>query len=251
MGVRNRRRSYLILAWIFLSSGLILTPISYFLLRSTVFTALGSSLLILSAVLLALSSGLPRLPEEAGVLMMETSMRNISRLIEELGLRSKALYLPSRLSGNLPLALIPLRNNPEPPIIRRSLPNRLIVKYGDEAWEMGLLVETPGTMAFKLFEKPEEATASTLESSLSTLLVNLLGLVDGVRVSIEGDRSIVELLNPRIELGEELRVNLVLGSPLASTVAQLMAESLDKSIIIEEEEQREGKLLIKMRIIGE
>lgn len=244
------RRSIIVLALAFLMIGLTLTPLSHLLLRSTVFTALGSSLLILSAVLLALSSGFPRFPEEVGRLMLETNMRNLSRLLEELGLTSRAIYLPSRISGGLPLALIPLKNNPEPPSLQRPLSNRLIVKYGLEAGEMGLLVETPGTLAFNLFERPGEATAPALESSLSALLSNILGLVDTVRLAMEDEMVIVELSNPKMPRGEEMRARRILGSPLASTVAQLVAESLDRCIIIEEEREEGGRLIVKMRLIG-
>jgi len=247
----SQRRAYRAVSLILIPSGVLLFTLAFLMLNSTPLSALGISMMILGSVILALSTGIPRIPAEASRLMLESSIRNASALIEELGLRSKALYLPSRLTDGKPMALIPLISNPEPPKIDKPLPKRLIVRFGSKQEDVGVLMETSGSIAAGMFEKPSEPsepTAGALESSLSTILVNVLGVVDSVKASIDGDRVIVELSNPKLTIDSKTLASEVLGSPLASTVASLAAEALDKPITVEGEEQTKNRLLVRLRV---
>ena len=248
--MRNQGHAYKLTGLALISSGIILSTLAFFMLTSIPLTALGLSTIILGSVMLAVSATLPRIPAEASRLMLESGIRNASALIEELGLRSKAIYLPSRLTGGKPLALIPLASNPETPRIAKPISKRLIVQFGLDPENIGLLMETPGTLAAEMFEKPSEKSAGALETAISTLLVNVLGVVDSVRISIEDERLAVELLNPKVDFEEEAMALKVLGSPLASTVASLIAESLDKPVIVDSEENTGKALLIRLQVVG-
>ncbi|MEM2027640.1 MAG: hypothetical protein QW241_08010 [Candidatus Bathyarchaeia archaeon] len=246
----SQRRVYRAVSSALISSGVVMFTLAFFILSSTTLSALGISMIILGFVALAVSAGFPRIPDEASRLILESSIRNSSVLIEELGLRSRAVYLPSKLADGRPMALIPLISNPEPPKIDKPLPKRLIVRYGLKQEDVGLLMETPGSIAAEMFEKPSEHTTGALESSLSALLVNVLGVVDSVKASVDGSTIIVELSNPKLTIESEALAYEVLGSPLASTVASLAAEALDRPIIIEGEEQTRNRLLVRLRIFG-
>ena len=68
-----------------------------------------------------------------------------------MGIRTRAVYLPSSLTGGQPQALLPLHSNSSLPVIKHALPRRLIVKYGNSPDEIGLLLSTIGSTAVSLF----------------------------------------------------------------------------------------------------
>ncbi|MEM2240345.1 MAG: hypothetical protein QXL27_08625 [Candidatus Bathyarchaeia archaeon] len=250
--MKDLSQAYRAVGLMLIPSGIILFTLAFFMLNSTPLSALGISMIILGSVILALSTGIPRMSAEAARLMVESSIRNTSALIEELGLRSRAVYLPSRLTDGKPMALIPLTSNPGHPKIDKPLPKRLIVRYGLKEEDVGVLMETPGSIVAGMLEKPSEpseSTAGTLESSLSTALVNVLGLVDSMKASINGEDIIVELSNPKITINGKTLASEVLGSPLASTVASLAAEALDKPVIVESEEPSKNRILLRLRVL--
>jgi len=76
------------------------------------------------------------------MLLLETSIGNIATVVEELGIKSKHVYLSSSLTGDRPEALIPLHSNPLLPKITRALSRHFIVRYGSGPDDVGLLVTT-------------------------------------------------------------------------------------------------------------
>ena len=122
------KNSYTMLGLGLALAGFMLSSASLIILRSTPLTALGFSTIILGATSCAL--GRSQTPPRASELLQESGAENIAALIEELGLTSKAVYLPSSLTGGKPKALIPLHTNPHPPKPQSLLPKRFIVKYG-------------------------------------------------------------------------------------------------------------------------
>lgn len=225
-------------------AGFMLSSASYIILRSTPLTALGFSTIILGVTSLALGKG--QTPPEAGGLLQEPDSENIVALIEELGLTSKAVYLPSSLTGGKPQALIPLHTNPHPPKPQFPLPKRFIVKYGPSPEDMGLLVTTPGsTIASKATSKLYPAPAD-LELTLSSVITGTIDLADAVKVSTTGEKIIVEVSNPRLKK-KNVRIDECLGSPLASIVGSIVAEALDKPFIIDRETHEKHKSIIELK----
>jgi len=76
-----------------------LIPTAYLLLHSIPLIALGISLVILGAVCLALGRSRPKISPEVSSLLMETGLENLNSLLEELGLKSRGMYLPSSITG--------------------------------------------------------------------------------------------------------------------------------------------------------
>ena len=225
-------------------AGFMLSSASYIILRSIPLTALGFSTIILGVTSLALGKGQPS-PEASG-LLQEPDSENIAKLIEELGLTSKAVYLPSSLTGGKPQALIPLHSNPHPPKPQSPLPKRFIVKYGPNPEDMGILITTPGsTIASKSASKPTPAPAD-VEATLSSVLTGTADLADAVKVSTTGEKIIVEVSNPRLK-HKSTQAYESLGSPLASIVASIAAEALDKPIIIDRETHEKHKSIIELK----
>lgn len=231
-----------------LLTGLCLTPVAHFLLDSTPLTALGICLVILGAVCLVLGGSRPKISPEVSAILLETGLENISILVEELGLRSKAIYLPSSVTHGQPQALIPLHSNPPLPLIGRTLPKRLIAKYGPNPEDIGLLITTPGSATTKMLELRSVSTSAEMETALSSILSGVLDMVDSVRVDMTGESVAIEVSNPQMKYNN-LRLYECLGSPLASIVAALAAETLDKPIVIESEVHNEDKSMIKLGIL--
>jgi hypothetical protein len=238
---------YILLGLGLIVAGAGFTPLSWLLLNSTPLTALGIAFIILGVVSLVLGRARPAMPSEAGALLLEAGLENIGALIEELGLRSKAIYLPSRLVGGASLALIPMHSNPALPQLSQPLPRRLIVRHGSGSEDLGLLVATPGTPAVNMLEtKP---TPEGLESALKSVLVGMTDLVDDVRIIATDEKKFtVKIVHPRIEY-RHIWFYDYLGSPLASMVASITAEALDKAVAIESELYRKGKGTIELEVL--
>ncbi len=228
-------------------AGIWLAPIAYILLESAPLSALGISLLILGAVCLVLGRTRPNISPEVSSLLLETGLENISSIVEELGLSSKAIYLPSSMTSGQPKALIPLHLNSALPSIERTLPNRLIVKYGPKPENIGLLITTPGSATTKMQVSATASTSVEMEHALSSVLAGVLDMVNTVKVSMEEERVIVEVYNPQMEY-ERLQLYECLGSPLASITAALVAENLNKPIVVEREVIDKNKSVIELGV---
>lgn len=233
----------------FLIAGSLVSLSAYFIFLLTWLTALGISMLILAIILLVLGRTIPKLSPEVSGLLLETGIDNIAALIEELGIRAQAIYLPSSLTSGRPQALIPLHSNPSPTPITKALPQRLIVQYGASSDDIGLLVTTTGTTAVGMLESRPGPTSAELESALTSLFTGILGVADGARVVYRESRIEVEIRNPRIE-NKTTWSHQCLGGPLASMVASVAAEAWDRPVTIKQEEQHGGKCSIELEVLG-
>jgi hypothetical protein len=226
-------------------AGSMFSSVSYVILRSTPLTALGISTIILGAASLALSRGQTKIPSEASEILLESGLNNFSVLIEELGITSKSIYIPSSLTGGKPQALIPLHMNPHPPKPQFPLPKRFIVKYGPNPEDVGLLITTPGSAIAMSGSKPNLAPAD-LEAALSSVLTGTIDLADAVKVITAGEKIIVEVSNPRLK-HKSIQIYECLGSPIASIVASMTAEALNKPVIIDRENHEKHKSIIELK----
>ena len=241
--------SYTRVGLAFALTGALLSIVSYFVLSSTPLTALGISTLILASVSFAVGSGQPKIPPEVSAVLMQSGAENISALVEELSLKSKAIYLPSSMTSGKPLALIPLDSNLHlPQLGKKAFPKRLIVRLGSNPENFGLLVTTPGSAASDSVVSKPDSTESDLESALSTVLSSRVNLADGSAVAVENDVVRVEVSNPRLE-ERKMWIYESLGSPLSSIVASVIAQALDKPVIIEDEQRQRGRCVLQLRLL--
>jgi len=206
-------------------------------------------MLILSFIFLALGRTIPKLPPEVSSLLLETGISNIATLIEELGIRSKAIYLPSTITNGKPQALIPLHSNPQAPTIKDVLPQRLIVRYGTNPDDIGLLVTTTGTTAVSMLEVKPGPTSTEIESALTSLFTGLLGVADRIKVAVSENHIKVEIYNPRIE-NRITWSHECLGGPITSIVASVATEAWNKPVTIKQEEYTRGRLSIELEVLG-
>ena len=165
-----------------LLAGAIAAPIFFFVAASVPLTALALAVVLLGAIALLLARSLPSVPPQAAELLLHAGLENVARLLEEIGVDSKAIYLPARLSGGKPRALLPLHSNPVQPEVSRPLLNRLIADFGPHPEDIGILVTTPGTAMMELLETRPGATSSELEAGLARVLIGLLDLATAGQV---------------------------------------------------------------------
>ncbi len=228
--------------------GGLLFLVAFFILNVTWLSALGISTLILAFILLALGRTIPKLSPEVCSLLLTTGMDNTASIREELGIKTKAIYLPSSLTGGRPKALIPLHSNSVLPQITRTIPQRLIARYGSGPDDIGLLVSTVGSTAIGMLEtKP---TPAEIESAINSLFIGILGVADRTGLTYHGNQIEVEINNPRLE-NQATWSNHCLGEPLASIVATLVAEALNRAVTIKKEEHRKSKYHIELEVVGE
>ena len=228
-------------------SGGCISALAYFVVNSTPLTALGISAIMIGGVSFAISRGQPKIPPEASAILLQSSVENISALVEEIGLKSRAIYVPSSISGDKPKALIPMDGNLV--IDKKLLPKRLIVKYGDKPEAVGLLLVTPGSAVGGMVEAKPDASAGDLESGISSVLLGTINLADGARVSMDASKVLVEVVNPRLEQSK-MWVYDSIGSPIASIVASIVAQILDQPVSIVNEQYSKGKLVIQLKVVG-
>lgn len=243
----RHRNPYVWAGFGLLVAGGLISATAYFVLNIVWLTALGIAMLILSFICLALGRTIPKLSPEVSALFLETGNENLASLIEELGIKAKAVYLPSSLAHGRPKALIPLHSNPALPVITDTLPERLIVKYGPGADDVGLLVTTPGSTAVGMLESVPESTLPNLEAALTSLLRGVLGIADGATV-LNRDGILVEVRNPRLE-SRPTSTHATLGGPLASIVASVAAEVLGKPVVIRQDEKRGTRQSVTLTIL--
>ena len=247
--MRFTQNPYSLLGLALASIGGAFAVVSHLILDSVPLAALGISMAILGAICLTLARTRPKIPPEISIILLETGLQNTAAIVEELSLRSKAIYLPSSLTSGHPRALIPLHSKPGPLQIGEVLPGRLIAKHGPAPEDIGILVATPGSAVAGILGAEPGPSVDELEASLTSALVGMLDVADGAKVNIIGERVAIEVSKPRLE-HRNLWFNELLGSPLASVAASLAAEALDKPLIVESEAHSKGKLMIELRIVN-
>jgi len=230
-----------------LTAGVFISSAGYFFFQLVWLAALGICMLILAFILIALGKAVPRLSPEVCGLLLETGIENIATLIEELGIKTKAIYLPSSLSSDYPRAFLPLHSNGSRPQITRSLPRRLFARYGTSPEDIGLLISTIGSTAMTLLETKPGANPAELESALTSLFTGRLGVADRTRVICYNGTIKVEIDKPRLENGTSWS-HQCLGGPLATVVASVAAEAWNKPMTISREERNNGKYCIELEV---
>ena len=230
-----------------LVAGAMFAPVSYFVLGSAALTAVGISMLILGFTCIALANTRPYISPEASQLVLKTGMENTAALLEELGLRNRAIYLPSSLSDGRARAIVPL-GEVNVQQIRGPIPGRLVVRFGNRPEDLAIAFATPGGQILEMLEALPGPTAGELEAAISYILVGVLDLAASVQVTLADGRVSVEITDPRL-YWENIWYYRSLGSPLASIAAAICCEGLGKPMRIEEETYEKGRARIELEVL--
>jgi hypothetical protein len=206
------------------------------------------SAIIIGVICVALANTRPYISPEACQLLLKTGMENTAALLEELGLRTKAVYLPSTMRDGHQQALIPLADK-DIEQIRGKIPGRLIVRYGTSPEAMAIAVTTPGSVSIELLGTKPGPSSGEIQSAVTYVLVGLLDLANSVIVSMI-DRQ-VEVRVTGAKLGyEDIWYYRCLGSPIASIAAAISSEALDKPVKIKKESYSNGRSQVVLEVLS-
>lgn len=227
-------RPYRLLGISLCLAGAILSPVFYFIVGSVPLTAVSLSAIMLGFTSVALSNARPYISPEACQMLLRTGMENTAALLEELGLRNKAIYLPSSSRDGSPQAIIPLLAGDATPSFSDKLPGRLIVRYGNNPDSMAIAVTTPGSVSIKMLESKPGPTTEDIESALTYVLTGVLDIADSVTVNMSDSHVNIEVRGAKVQ-EENAWYYHCIGSPIASIAAAISSEALGKPIKIDQE----------------
>ena len=230
-------------------AGVLTAPIFYFIVGSVPLTAVAFSAVITGFTCIVLANARPYISPEACQTLLKTGMENTAALLEELGLRGKAVYVPSGWRGGSAQALVPLNGNDDLRRIKEKLPGRLIVRYGPGNDEIALAITTAGSVNLDLLSQKPGPTPEEIESALGYLLTGVLDIARGVSVHLADSQVRVEVAGARM-IEENVWYYQCLGSPLASIVTTITSEALDKPVRILEETARKGNVSIRLEVLS-
>jgi len=241
------KNPYMLLGIGLAATGSVLTPIFYFWVGSPALTSTGISAIILGFTCIAIANARPYLSPEAAQMLLKTGMQNTAALLEELGLRNKAIYLPSN-ENNQAKALIPLVGDNDIKLVKEKIPDRLIVRYGTNPEDVAIAVTTPGNVSLSLLENKPGPTEADIEATLNYLLTGVLDIARRVTVVVVGSNVEVKLSDSRMSY-EDIWYYRCLGSPAASIAAAVVAEALGKGVRIKEETMQKGNCKITLEAL--
>ncbi|MDP2954453.1 MAG: hypothetical protein Q8O76_14210 [Chloroflexota bacterium] len=242
------RNTYLRLGVGLVICGAALAPVFYFVLASVPLASLALSAIILGLVSAMLGNARPDITPEASQMMLQTGVENLAALLEELGLRSRAIYLPSSEGGGRPRALIPLNEDGPLPSTGQTLPGRLIVRYGPNLEDMGLVVTTPGAVSLDSVAVTPGGGPDQIEDALSHILVGIMDLADSVSAHVVDDRVVVEVCKPKLKY-ENVWFYRCLGSPLASIAATVASQALALPVRVGSEQETKKGTRIEIEVL--
>lgn len=244
------RDPYLRLGLVLSFSGAILAPIFYYVLDSVPLAALAISGIMLGLVSAMLANARPAVPPEASRMMLQTGVEHLASLLEELGLRSKANYVPPSTTGGRARALIPLNENGSLPKKGQPVPNRLIARYGPNPEDICLVVTTPGTVSLDSVAISPGGGPDEMEGALNQILVGMMDLADSVSVHMLDDGIVVDVAKPKLRY-DNVWFSHCLGSPLASIAASVVSEALNQPVRIAHEDDTRTGIRISIEVLGE
>jgi hypothetical protein len=246
---RARQSAYLNIGMTLLLGGGLATPVFFFVARSVPLTALALSAVLLGTIAIFLDRSLPKVPPRAAQLLLESGLANLSGLLEETGVSAPAVYLPSTLTEGQPRALIPLSSQGQRPTVSQINSQRLIVEFGPHPDDVGLLVSTPGGGALSLLDEGIGSTSAELESALTKLLVGAFDIARTVQVNQENGFVTVRVGGIRLSAGN-LWVHKILGTPVASVAAAVVAEGRKVPVVVESEARTKDVITVRLAVTG-
>lgn len=243
-----KKNPYFKLGQVLIISGAVLTPVFNFVVNSVPLAALSLSAVMLGLVSAMLGSARPNITPEASQMMLKAGVENIAALLEELGIRSKAIYFPSNGNGRRPRAVISLNENGHLPVRGKELPNRLIARYGPNLEDMCLVVTTLGAVSLDGIAVTSGGGSEQIGSALSQILVGVMDVADSVTAHNTGDQIVVEVVNPKLKY-DNIWYYRCLGSPLASIAATVASQALDRPVRIASEQETRKRVRIEIEVL--
>jgi len=171
----------------FVLFGLSLSTVS-FLVQATLFAGLGLSSFLIGLLLMYVPTERTVSPRLVNASCL-SSLVNLNSLLEELGIDSKAVYLPTKEESHQPRAFLPLIRNPDSSSIyfKGLKDSGMFIVNGQDPYQSGLVLVPPGSSLVTLIEQESgidfhNVRLDKLEDTLRTGLVEALEIAKDIRV---------------------------------------------------------------------
>lgn len=247
-GVERVKNRYQKLGIALCSTGVIVAPVSYFIIDSIPLTAVGISAFSIGISCFVLAHNHSSLSPEAYQLMLTTGLENTAALLEGLGLSNKAVYFPSTMQDRKRHALIPLTHKGDGDLMKEKILEKLLIPYGKNPDDLAFSIATPGGIAVDSFETIPGPTAGEIEFAINHILSEILDVADSASVILIDKRVYVAVSNPKLVF-EDTRYYQCMGSPIASIIAAVSSEALGKPIRILEENREKELSTITLEVL--
>ena len=114
---------------------------------------------------------------------------------------------------------------------------------------MAIAVTTAGSINIDMLETKPGPTSAEIEAAVTYILTGVLDIANSASVKLTDARIDVEISGSRWHY-EDVWYYRCLGSPIASIVAAISSEALQKPIRIKEESYSKGKSKIVLEVLS-
>ncbi len=242
------KNPYILTGVVLLIIGLYLTAFSYFALDSTPLTAIGISTLIVAFTSIWLANTRPKISPEASQIILQTGLANSTATLQALDVKNKAIYMPPNGHQDSPRALVPLTGEPDIRHMQVVQPHEYLTTRKVDSQNLAVAITTPGTLCLNFLKSKPGASKSEIESASSYVLTRVLDIASRVNVGFSNPRINIEVRGT--ELGDnDSPFYRCAGSPVASIVAAICSQALEKPIRIFEENRLPRKTRIILEVL--
>lgn len=272
-------KPYMLLGIVLVLAGSCIALFYYIVVDSVPLAAVGLSTLILGLTSIGLANTRPKLSPEACLMFLKAGVKNTLAILEELEIKSKAIYLPRSMMKGHSEALILLNEEGSAQSIKEKLskslfvgyevslpltergsqkfkevlPRHIILDYGTGSKDKAIAVTTLGNISLDFLKNTPGHTADEIKSAITYILTRILDIAGGVRVDVAASTVKVEVTGVETmnknRFYEESLYSHILGNPMASIVAAICSEALEKPIRIAFETIRKGTVSIVLEVI--
>jgi hypothetical protein len=212
-------------------------------------SAIGVSVIMIGLTCISLARTRSNISGDESEILLKTGTEITAALLEELGIRNKAVYLPSGMRGGTPQALIPLKADKEINLVKTRIEGNLLVKYGDNLSSMAIVITTPGSKIINMLETKPGPVSGEIEAAVTYILEGVLDIADSAKVYLKENLVEVEVGGNRLEYEDNWYYRCA-GTPVASIVATIVGEALQKPVRIEEESCNQGKRRLILEVLS-
>jgi hypothetical protein len=180
---------------------------------------------------------------------MNTNIKNVNELLEELDIKNKAIYFPRKMADGHRQALIPLTTGQDIKKLSEYSFWRATSKCEPQVENAAVAVTTQGNASLDMLPGEPEPTAFGIETAIAYVLKGNLDMADKVKVDMVDSRIDVKVTGTDLSYEDTLYYRC-LGSPIASIAAAISSEALDKPVRILEESHQKRTSKITLEVLS-
>ncbi len=133
-------------------------------------------------------------------------------------------------------------------LVKEKIPDRFIVRYGQNPEDRAISVTTPGSINIDRFETIPGPIADEIETAINYILSELLDIADSASVILVDDKVYVAVSSPKLVF-EDTWYYQCMGSPIASIIAAISSEAFGRPIRISEENLEKKLSTITLEVL--